>query len=183
VLGAFGCGNRACSGVLFSFSAFQSAKRDSVFVTTGSKQIRIEQKHRARLAGRTAVVLLLLTALTACTTARLNGNPDQEAAAPPPPPAPPLPPAPPPVDVAGKWKFSATSGACVMTLTANPGAADGTVAPAGGCPGAFYTSRKWSYEHDRLILRDHKGNVLIELSFAGGHFQGQGPNGAVTLAR
>jgi hypothetical protein len=152
-------------------------------VKTGNKQIGIELKHRARLAGRAATVLLILTAVTGCSTTRLNGGPDQEAAAPPPPPPAPPPPSPPPVDVAGKWKFSATGGACVMTLTANPGAAEGAVAPAGGCPGSFYTTRKWTYDHDRLILRDHKGNVLVELAFAGGHFEGQGPTGAVTLAR
>ena len=78
----------------------------------------------------------------------------------------------------------AGGGACLMTLGDAPGAADGTVAPAGGCPGNFYTSRKWTYEHDRLIIRDHKSEVLAELSFAEGRFQGQVPNGgAITLAR
>ena len=72
-----------------------------------------------------------------------------------------------------------------MTLGNSPATtAEGTVAPAGGCPGNFFTSRKWTYEHDRLIIRDHKGEVLVELSFADGRFAGQAANGgALTLAR
>src|SRR5262249_47036671 len=51
----------------------------------------------------------------------------------PPPPRrrrPPPPPQPPPVDLAGRWRLSMGSGGgCVMTLTAPPGAAEGSVAP------------------------------------------------------
>jgi hypothetical protein len=81
--------------------------------------------------------------------------------------------------------LSATSGgACLMTFGAMPGATNGTIAPAGGCPGDFFTSRKWTFEHDALIIHDHKGAVLTELSFADGRFQGQASNGgSVTLAR
>jgi len=71
-----------------------------------------------------------------------------------------------------------------MTLTAQPGAAEGSIAPAGGCPANFFTSRKWSFERDRLIVRDHKGEPLAEMSFAAGRFQGNASGGgAVTLAR
>jgi hypothetical protein len=71
-----------------------------------------------------------------------------------------------------------------MTFAATPGAADGTIAPAGGCPGNFFTSRKWTFEHDTLIIRDHKSEALAELSFAAGHFQGQAKGGgSVTLAK
>jgi hypothetical protein len=71
-----------------------------------------------------------------------------------------------------------------MTLGDTPGASQGAVAPAGGCPGSFFTSRKWTFEHDRLVIRDHKGEPLAELAFANGRFEGQGKSiGAVTLAR
>jgi hypothetical protein len=71
-----------------------------------------------------------------------------------------------------------------VTLGDAAGASEGSVAPAGGCPGKFFTSRKWTFEHDRLIIRDHKGEVLVELSFADGRFQGQGTGGAaITLTR
>jgi len=137
-----------------------------------------------------AALLLVLVALAACaSTNRLGGTqPDQAAApSPPPPPAPlppPPPPPPPPVDLAGRWKLTvADGGACFMTLGYTPGAVEGTVAPAGGCPGNFFTSRKWTFEHDMLIIRNHKGEVLVELSFADGGFRGKDTNGAtITLA-
>ena len=65
-----------------------------------------------------------------------------------------------------------------------PGAGQGTIAPEGGCPGNFYTSRKWTYERGTLIMRDHKGEPLAELSFAAGRFEGHQPDGAaVSLSR
>ena len=71
-----------------------------------------------------------------------------------------------------------------MTFGDMPGAADGTIAPAGGCPGNFFMSRKWTFDHDMLIVRDYRGEVLVELSFADGRFEGKDSNGvAMTLAR
>ncbi len=71
-----------------------------------------------------------------------------------------------------------------MTFGGSTGASDGSIAPAGGCPGNFFTSRKWTFEHGALIIRDHKGEVLAELSFAGGRFEGQQTGGgALSLAR
>jgi hypothetical protein len=71
-----------------------------------------------------------------------------------------------------------------MTLAATPGAVEGTIAPAGGCPGNFFTSRKWTFEHDMLIIRDHKSEALGELSFSAGRFQGQATGGgSIALAR
>lgn len=132
--------------------------------------------------GRAASVLLVTAAAVgACTTTpQLTAAPSEQAQ---PPPAP-TPPQPPPIDLAGRWRLAAASGACVMTLAAIPGAAEGTIAPAGGCPGNFFTSRKWTFEHDMLIIRDHKSEALAELSFAAGRFQGQATGGgSVTLAR
>lgn len=71
-----------------------------------------------------------------------------------------------------------------MTLGAAPAAAQGTVAPAGGCPDNFFTTRKWTFENGALILHDHKGEQLAQLSYIGGHFEGQTTNGgAITLSR
>jgi hypothetical protein len=64
-----------------------------------------------------------------------------------------------------------------MKLGNNPGATQGTVAPEGGCPGNFFTSRKWTFEHDTLIIRDHKGESLAQLTFADGRFSGQSTDG------
>jgi hypothetical protein len=129
-----------------------------------------------------------LATLAACTdNARFAGQPDTAAASPPPSPAKPpepAPPQPPPIDLAGKWKLFGAGGACLMTFTEEPGATDGKIAPAGGCPGNFFTSRKWAYEHGALIIRDFKGKALAELSFADGHFEGNAAGGgAMTLAR
>jgi Protease inhibitor Inh len=130
-----------------------------------------------------AVLVLTAAAVGACTTTpQLTAAPSEQAQ-PSPPPAPP-PPQPPPIDVAGRWRLAAASGACLMTLAATPGAAEGTIAPAGGCPGNFFTSRKWTFEHDMLIIRDHKNDALAELAFSAGRFQGQATGGgSVTLAR
>jgi len=73
-----------------------------------------------------------------------------------------------------------------MTFTDAPGAIEGSIAPTGGCPANFFTSRKWTYEHDMLIIRNHKSEALAELSFTTGRFQGQptgGGGGSITLAR
>ncbi len=135
---------------------------------------------------KAAAALLVLAALTAC-----SGNEQLAASRPEPqpaaaPPAPPPPPPPPPVAVAGRWKFAAASGGgCFMTFgAASPTAVDGTVAPEGGCPSAFFTSRKWTFEHGNLIVRNHKAEALAQLSYAGGHFEGHETGGAaVTLSR
>ena len=71
-----------------------------------------------------------------------------------------------------------------MTLTQEPGAANGKIAPAGGCPGNFFTSRKWAFEHGALIIHDFKGQALAELPLAGDHFEGKAAGGdAIILAR
>lgn len=129
-----------------------------------------------------ATLLLALAAASACTsTQQFAAAPSQQvetSSAPPPPPPPP------PVDLAGRWRLSMTGGACLLTLAGNPGAAEGSIAPAGGCPGNFFTSRRWTYERSMLIIRDHKGEALAEFSFADGRFQGHANSGGpVTLAK
>jgi protease inhibitor Inh len=134
-------------------------------------------------AAQTAGVLLMMAALAACTSSeRFGGQPEPPAAAPAPPPPPP-PPQPPPLNLAGRWKLSGAGGGCFLTLGDTGGAVEGSIAPAGGCPGKFFTSRKWTYEHSMLIVRDHKGEPLAELAFANGRFEGKATNGAaVSLA-
>jgi hypothetical protein len=122
-----------------------------------------------------AAALLALAALAGCASAPKPEPPPVAAA---PAPAPPPAPTPPPIDLAGRWRLTAAAGgACFMTLGGTPGAGQGTIAPEGGCPGNFFTSRKWTFEHDALIIRDHKSQPLAQLSFTGGHFEGQDNNG------
>jgi len=83
---------------------------------------------------------------------------------------------PPPVNLAGRWTLSATgSTSCAMTLGANnPDATEGTVAPGGGCPFNFFTSRKWNYTDAGLTLRDHNAQTLAQLAPAGpSRFEGK----------
>src|ERR1700728_2248790 len=131
-------------------------------------------------AAKAVVVLLAIAALGGCASSR--PEPPPEAAAPPPPPPPP---SPPPVDLTGRWKLTvAGSGGCFMHFGHAPAAGQGTIAPEGGCPGSFYTSRKWTFEHGALIIRDHKSEVLAELPLAGGRFEGRQTDGsALSLSR
>ncbi len=131
-------------------------------------------------AGAAVAVLVVLSACT--NSERLSGAPPETAATPPPAAAS----APPPVELPGRWHLSAAAGgSCVMTFGApGAGAAQGTIAPAGGCPGKFFTSRKWAYEHGALVIRDYKGQPLAQLSFADNHFEGQdNAGGPISLTR
>jgi hypothetical protein len=130
---------------------------------------------------RIMAALLLAGTLLACTASPPAEPPPAAAVAPPAPP----PPSPPPIDLSGKWHLTAAGGtSCLMTFGDAPGAGQGSIAPAGGCPGNFFTSRKWTYEQGALVIHDHKGETLAQLSFAIDHFEGQGPNGtALTLSR
>ena len=139
-----------------------------------------------------AATLFALILLAGCTDSSRFGGEPETAAAPQSEPPPAAAPAAeteaaksPPVDLAGKWKLSAAAGGgCLVTLTANPGATEGKIAPAGGCPGNFFMSRKWTFATDRLTVRDFKGQALAELSFAKDHFEGKdAAGGAVRLAR
>ncbi len=46
-------------------------------------------------------------------------------------------------------------------VCANPDATEGSIAPGGGCPFNFFTSRKWSYTEAGLTLRDHNAQALV----------------------
>jgi hypothetical protein len=72
-----------------------------------------------------------------------------------------------------------------MNFGATTGAAEGTIAPEGGCPGNFFTSRKWVFEENGLIIRDHTGQPLARLALGqAGRFDGQATSGqAVSLNR
>jgi hypothetical protein len=89
----------------------------------------------------------------------------------------------PPINLAGRWLLSSPGrGQCNITFGANPGAADGTIAPEGGCPGKLYMSRKWTYDQAGLTMRDHNSQPLAQLAHEGAGFQGKATSGEpVTL--
>lgn len=91
----------------------------------------------------------------------------------------------PPINMGGRWTLiSPGRGQCGMTFGFTPNATEGTIAPEGGCPAKFFTSRKWTYEATGLAIRDHNAEPLAQLTFAAGHFEGQAVDGAaITLTR
>ena len=138
---------------------------------------------KGRLVAATAAVLAFALLAACATNNRVAGDrPEPQAT---PAPTPPPPPVPPPVDLTGRWKLTAAgSRACFMNFGNAPAAAQGTIAPEGGCPGNFFTSRKWTFEHGMLIMRNHKDEPLAQLSFSAGRFEGHETGGAaLTLSR
>lgn len=90
--------------------------------------------------------------------------------------------------MAGRWMLASPGrGQCNMTFrAASPGDAEGTIAPEGGCPGKFFTSRKWTFDSSGLSIRDHNSEPLAQLSSAAGGatFSGKATTGdPVTLTR
>jgi hypothetical protein len=92
----------------------------------------------------------------------------------------------PPVNLAGRWTLSSPGGgSCAFTLTATPDATEGTIAPGGGCPLNFFTSRKWTSEETGLVIRDHNGQSLAQLpQTAPNRFEGTATAGqTIVLSR
>jgi hypothetical protein len=92
----------------------------------------------------------------------------------------------PPFSLAGRWTLSSTgTGSCAMTFGAGQDLTEGTIAPAGGCPFNFFTSRKWTYSQAGLAIRDHHAQVLAQLTPAGSNrFEGKtGAGQDVALSR
>jgi len=91
----------------------------------------------------------------------------------------------PPEPMAGRWVLASGPSQCAMNFGGAAEAPEGTIAPEGGCPGNFYTSRKWTFQEGALLIRDHTGAQLAEVALAGpGRFEGKAANGApITLAR
>jgi hypothetical protein len=89
------------------------------------------------------------------------------------------------VSLAGRWMLAAPNApACGMNFAGAQGAREGTVAPEGGCPGNFFTSRRWSFDGSALIIKDHDDQPLADLNFANGRFEGRSTAGTpVTLSR
>lgn len=136
--------------------------------------------HDLRSAFRTSIVLLASLALAACNTDGVGSSGSGAS------PAALSQPVAPPTAMAGRWLFSSPSrGQCNMTFgAANAAASEGTIAPEGGCPLKFFTSRKWTYDQNGLTMRDHNGQPLAELSGGGGRFDGKATTGEpVALAR
>jgi len=92
----------------------------------------------------------------------------------------------PPIEMSGRWVLAATgSSSCGMVFNSTAGALDGTVAPEGRCPGKLVMSRKWTFEQNSLILRNHNGDPLAQLvSSEPGRLEGRSMTGeSISLTR
>jgi hypothetical protein len=89
------------------------------------------------------------------------------------------------VDMTGRWILAAPNAPpCGMNFAGAPGALAGTVEPEGGCPGRFYTGRRWTLDKGALTINDDETQPLARLSFASGRYEGQATAGMpVTLTR
>src|SRR5689334_14592403 len=66
------------------------------------------------------------------------------------------------VNMAGRWRLvSGNGGACGMTFSA--AGAEGRIAPEGGCPANFFTSRYWVFEQGALVIQDHTRKPLLAM--------------------
>ena len=141
------------------------------------------------MTNRVATVLILAsTALLAACSGGDRFSWDSSSANSPPSNAVPAGAAPtaPPTSLAGRWTLSAAgNSSCAMTFGANANASEGTIAPAGGCPFNFYTSRKWTYTEAGLTIRDHTAQTLAQLAPAGpNRFEGKTGSGQdIALSR
>ena len=89
------------------------------------------------------------------------------------------------VAIAGRWTLATATGACGMNFGSAAGTSQGTIAPEGGCPGRFYTSRKWTLEQGTLVIRDHRDKPLAQLAQSSPvRFDGKTTSGlALSLSR
>ena len=117
-----------------------------------------------------AILGLAAAALGACTTS--SGSVQTATVS-----------APPPPEMNGRWVLSSTAGGvCAMNFS-SAGGSDGTIRPEGGCPGKFFTSRKWTYEGTSLVIRNHNSEPLGQLStVAPGRFEGQMAAGGTPIS-
>jgi len=73
---------------------------------------------------------------------------------------------------------------CGLEFDGAPGKRSGKVAPDGGCPGNFYTSRRWAMEGGTLTISNELNEPLAQFKLAGQQFEGQSVAGIpLMLAR
>ena len=95
------------------------------------------------------------------------------------------PPLPAELTMPGRWMLAAPNAPpCGLNFSSRPGATEGSVAPEGGCPERFFTSRRWTLSQNTLTVSDDEQNALAQFSFAGDRFEGKSGAGVpLTLAK
>ena len=131
---------------------------------------------------RRLAALGLAVALAGCADTINNSLFDKLAAGPPAPmPARAAEIVPKGADMGGRWVLTVPgTGVCAMSFAA--GAAEGAIAPEGGCPGRFVASRNWDIAPNGVVIRDQGGVALAQLRMTEpGRLEGQTPDGEQVL--
>lgn len=91
----------------------------------------------------------------------------------------------PKLDMTGRWLLSAQNKPpCGLALRSAADGQSGSITPEGGCPEDFFKSRIWSFETGDLIIQNQDSELLAQLRFIGGRFEGKSTTGTpVILAR
>jgi hypothetical protein len=87
--------------------------------------------------------------------------------------------------IPGRWILStANAPACGLEFRGATGGRAGSISPDGGCPGKFYTSRRWSMDDGAITITDAESQPLAYFRLVGDRYEGQSANGTpMTLSR
>ena len=87
--------------------------------------------------------------------------------------------------IPGRWILStANAPTCGLEFSGAAGGRTGSVSPDGGCPGKFYTSRRWSMDEGAIAITDAENRPLAHFRLVGDRYEGQSTNGTLmTLSR
>jgi hypothetical protein len=90
-----------------------------------------------------------------------------------------------PIIMNGRWILTTPNApSCGMNFAGAAGRQEGAIAPEGGCPGNFFTSRHWTLAAGALTINDQNNEPLAQLTYVDGRFEGKANAGmAVTLSR
>src|SRR5215510_12134485 len=87
--------------------------------------------------------------------------------------------------IPGRWILStANAPTCGLEFRGAAGGRAGSISPDGGCPGKFYTSRRWSMDGGAITITDAESQPLAYFRLVGDRYEGQSANGTpITLSR
>ncbi len=91
----------------------------------------------------------------------------------------------PKLDMNGRWLLSAKNGPpCGLAFRSAADGQSGSITPEGGCPEGLFKSRIWSFETGELVIQNQDNELLAQLRFVDGRFEGKSTTGTpVVLAR
>jgi hypothetical protein len=71
----------------------------------------------------------------------------------------------PSINMSGRWILGTPAGAsCSMNFGPWVAGKGGSIAPEGGCPGDFFTSRTWIVDNGEVVIRNHLSKPLARLA-------------------